>query len=382
MAEREDPNKPRLDKLTGEALTPMVQKALGRPVAVTTWHYQPMSGGFGGGMGGTYLYRFSGMADDQEASLEWSMILKIIEHRPNEDRADPKYWKREYEVYRSGIFNDLPGGLQAARCFGVTDFENESCWLWLEELHDDLGETWPVTHYRTIGQHAGHFSGVFLEKRPLPNELWLSNHWLRKIIATLTPRFAEMQDMLQQPLLRPVLPPDAHAQFARLLADSEQFLSALDQLPQTISHKDYFRRNIFARRMVDGQYQTIAIDWAFVGQAAIGTEAAIPVMVGLFVAQIDPDQTDEHEKQVFEGYLSGLRDMGWNGDSRIVHLGYAASTALKLIELMSPMGHLDDPGFQAFIQSALGCPMSHFVHHIAAMNRLAYRMADEARTLL
>ncbi|HLV34853.1 MAG TPA: hypothetical protein VKY59_07065, partial [Spirillospora sp.] len=145
---------------------------------------------------------------------------------------------------------------------------------------------------------------------------------------------------------------------------------------------DYFRRNVFARRSADGGYKTVAVDWAFVGQAAVGAEAAAPVLIGLFGANIDPERADEHERLVYEGYLAGLRDMNWNGDPRAVRLGYAATTALKFIELMAPMGFLTDPGFQAHITSALGCPISQYVHYVAAMNRLAYRMADEARALL
>lgn len=341
-----------------------------------------MPGGFGGGLGGTFIYRFSGTAHDQGESLGWSMILKIIQHHPNEAPNDPKYWKREYEFYKSGLFDQLPGGLAAALCYGVMQFESEACWLWLEELHDDLGETWPVEHYHTVGRHAGHFSGTFLRERALPAEPWLSTQWLRKTIATVNSDLPNLADFVDIPFLKPALPPDARTQFARLQADCEYFLAALERLPQTIAHQDYFRRNAFAHRSADGGYKTVAVDWAFVGQAAVGAEAAAPVLIGLFGANIDPERTDEYERLVYEGYLAGLRDMNWNGDLHAVRLGYAATTALKFIELMAPMGFLSDPGFQALITSALGCPISQYVHHVAAMNRLAFRMADEARALL
>lgn len=377
-----DPNEHRLQEVNNESLTPFVQKALDRPAMVTSWNYEPMPGGFGGGRGGTFIYRFSGTAHDQGQKLDWSMILKIIQHRPNEDPADPKYWKREYEFYKSGFFNHLPGGLTAARCYGVSEFEGEACWLWLEELHDDLGETWPLEHYRVIGQHAGHFSGAFLIQPALPVEPWLSTQWLHKTIATVTSELPQLPDFVDIPFLKPVLPPDARAQFARLQADCDSFLAALENLPQTIAHLDYFRRNVFALHSANGDYKTVAVDWAFVGQTAIGAEAATPVLIGLFGANIDPERTDKHEKLVYDGYLAGLRDMGWNGDPRMVRLGYAATTALKFIELMAPVCFLADPDFQATITSALGCPISQYIHHVGAMNRLAYRMADEARTLI
>ncbi len=382
MTDTQDPNWHRLQAVNPDMLTPLVQKVLDRPANVTSWQYAPMTGGFGGGMGGTSLYRFSGSARHQSEALEWVIILKIIRYREAEDPTDPKYWKREYEVYRSDMFDQLSGGLQTARCYGVLEFEGEACWLWLEELHDDLGTTWPVAHYHVIGQHAGHFSGAFLHEHALPTEPWLSKQWLRKTIAVVAPHFRAAQEVLENPLVQPVMPPDAPALFEKLLADRAHFMIALDHLPQTIAHQDYFRRNAFAHRSADGGYKTVAVDWAFVGHAAIGAEAATPVLIGLFTANIDPEFTDEHERQVYEGYLAGLRDMNWNGDPRMVRLGYTATTALKFLELMTPMRFLPDPGFQSFIESALGCPISDYVHHVAAMNRLAYWMADEARILM
>lgn len=376
-----DPNEKRLQELRSDVLTPIVQRALDRPTAtVTTWQYRSMPGGFGGGMGGTFIYRFSGTAQDQSQALDWSLILKVMLHRPDEDPASPKYWKREYEFYKSGLFADTAGGLAAARCYGVTEYEGEACWLWLEELHDDLGKTWPLEHYRLVGQHAGHFNGTFLGNRP--DEHWLSSQWLRKTIESMTSYFPAVLDSLEHALLKPVFPADARTQFERLLADHERFLAALERLPQTIAHQDYFRRNAFARRTAEGGYRTVAVDWAFVGHAAVGTDAAMPVLIGLFTANIDPKHTNDHEQLVYEGYLAGLRDMGWKGSERDVRLGYTAATALKYIELASTLPLLFDPDVHPHIEKILECRIPEYIHHAAAMNRLAHRMADEARTLL
>jgi hypothetical protein len=380
MVEQIDPNNQRLQQINIDVLTPLVQKALDRSATVTSWNYQPLTGGFGGGMGGTFLYRFSGTAEDQGQPLEWSMILKIIAQRPDEDPADPKYWKREYEFYRSGIFDHLPGRMQVVRCYGTLEFEGESCWLWLEELHDDFGGRWPVEHYEIVGRHAGHFNGAFLGKSFDAD--WLSTQWLHKTIESVTPHFPNILDSLEHPLLKPVLAADARVQYERLLVDYERFLTALDRLPQTIAHLDYFQRNAFAQRTAEGSYKTIAVDWAFAGQAAIGADAAMPVLLGLFMANIDPNHTAENEKRVFDGYIAGLRETGWNGSEREVRLGYAATTALRYIELSSTHPLLVNPEIQPFIEADIGCPISQYIHHTAAMNQLAYRMADEARTLL
>src|SRR5436309_2568996 len=48
-------------------------------------------------------------------------------------------------------------------------------------------------------------------------------------------------------------------------------LDLLDRLPQTMVHGDADRRNLFARRGAGGG-ETVAIDWAFTGVAALGEE--------------------------------------------------------------------------------------------------------------
>ena len=50
---------------------------------------------------------------------------------------------------------------------------------------------------------------------------------------------------------------------------------ALDALPQSICHQDLFPRNAFLR-VAGGAEQTVAIDWAFCGSAAIGEPSTYP----------------------------------------------------------------------------------------------------------
>ena len=57
--------------------------------------------------------------------------------------------------------------------------------------------------------------------------------------------------------------------FFRLWEERDRFFDALDRLPQTLCHLDSLRPDLFARETEDGDYQTVAVDWAFAGLGAI-----------------------------------------------------------------------------------------------------------------
>jgi hypothetical protein len=100
----------------------------------------------------------SGRGQDQAEAAEWSLILKVL--HPPEDRgqsSDWGYWRREADAFQSGLVDDLPGGQSAPRCFGVIEHGDETCWIWMEDLQDDIGPKWPLEHYGVAARHLGQF---------------------------------------------------------------------------------------------------------------------------------------------------------------------------------------------------------------------------------
>src|SRR5712692_10478566 len=129
------------DGIDRETLTPIVRRALGRPAAeVSDWQHAPLgyivlaptSGG---------LHRFTGSAQDGGERLSWSVVVKVVRLPEGGGARDPShhwYWTREISAYRSGMLEDLPPGLTAPRCFGITEPAADVAWLWLEEITDTV----------------------------------------------------------------------------------------------------------------------------------------------------------------------------------------------------------------------------------------------------
>jgi hypothetical protein len=273
-------------------------------VTVVNWDYQPVSGGVGGARFDTFIYRFTGQADDHGVHVSWSLILKILTARTGEQPADPQYWRREAELYRSGLLNDLPGSFFAPRCFDVMEYPGEACWLWLEELRDEVGAAWPLEHHGVAARHLGQFNGAYVAGRSLPSESWLSSGWFRKMAAQVAPNVPQVQSALAHPLLKEVLPSDAGDQYARLLSERDRFMDILDSLPQTFCHLDAFRRNLIGRRSGDSGCQTAGIDWAFAGLSAVGTDIAVAILVGLLFFEVEAEDAAEVDVVIFDGYLA------------------------------------------------------------------------------
>jgi hypothetical protein len=382
MNEKLETQAAQLDAIDQATLTPLVQSALGsKTVEVVNWECEQLHGGIGLG---TAIYRFSGEGHDRGQKVPWSLILKTL--CPAEDNANVSAWnyyKREADAYQSGLLDDLPGGLAAPRCFGVTEHPDGTCWIWLEDVAEEIGSHWPLEHFGVVARHAGQFNGAYLVERSLPSWPWLSSDWLRGYIALSAPAMPLIRNSLDHPLVRHWLPGDASDRLFRLWEERNLYLDALDRLPQTLCHLDLFCRNLFARKTVDGDDQTVVIDWAFAGRGAIGEELVPLVLASVAFNEVDFAQAQALEEIVFEGYLEGLHDAGWRGDPQHVRLGYtAASLRLRLGELNRVIDMILDESQYPFAEQVFGRSMEEIEDHWAQADGLVDSLTDEARGLM
>src|SRR5438309_914968 len=134
------------------------------------------------------IYRVTGTARSGAAALAWSAVLKICRAPSGDELAqatderrqvllDTLRWDREGEAYASGLFETLPRGLAAPRCFGVERREG-TLWIWLEHVADNAAH-WGVERYALAARHLGRLGGEYLAGRALPTSEWLSRGWVR-----------------------------------------------------------------------------------------------------------------------------------------------------------------------------------------------------------
>ena len=369
-----------LQSIDSGTLTPLVRQALGSETAeITGWNSEQVHAS----ATRASILRFAGDAEDQGDLVPWSLILKIVPFSP--DRDDPSsrpYWKREVLAYQSGLLDDLPAGLAAPRCLGVVEQPGGEYWLWMEEVHDDIGANWPLAHYGVVARHLGQFNGAYLMGKPVPTVPWLSKGWVHERRAQADLHIAQLRDNLDHPLVRRVYPPAVAESIFRLCEERELFLAALDKLPRTFCHHDAFRRNLFAQRNADGGYQTVAIDWAFMGTGAIGEELRPLVIHSVLFFEVEAEKLPELDAIAFDGYLTGLREAGWRGDGRMARLGYTASTALGGLLQGTNISILTDESRRARWEQVMGRPMEQVADCWLGLSLYGLGLQEEARRLM
>jgi hypothetical protein len=306
---------------------------------------------------------------------------------PQDPDTEPSCWnyyKREADAYRSGWLDDLPGGLAAPRCFEVIEHQDGTCWIWLEDVGEEIGAQWPLEQYGLVARHLGQFNGAYLAGQSQPDWPWLSTGWLRQVIETSAPAIPLLRDSLDHALIGRWMPGDAADRYFRLWEERGVYLDALDRLPQTLCHFDIFRRNLFARRTAGGDHRTVAIDWAFAGKGALGEELVPLILGSVMFFEVGLDQAQELEEIAFEGYLEGLRDAGSQGDPRQVRLGYAAAASLryKFNDAGRWLAMVLNEDLHPMILQMWGMPIEQVVDHGAQFASVFDRLADEARDLI
>ena len=369
---------PAIDRAT---LTPLVQRALGsNTVEVVSRESRRIHGGLGTG---TAVHRVSGQGRDQGKTIPWSLILKTLRSEGgNADVSAWDYYRREVDAYQSGWLDDLPGGLVAPRCFDVVEHQDGTCWMWLEDVRDMLGSQWPLEQYGLVARHLGRFNAAYLVDRPLPRLSWLSASWLRHYVEQSAPAMERLRQAQALPWARRWLPQEDSGPFFGLWAERGLYLDTLDRLPQTICHFDIFPRNLFARKAADGDNQTVVIDWAFVGRGPIGADLTPLVWMSIALDGVGLESAQDLEEIVLEGYLRGLREVGWQGDPQQVRLGYTAATVRYLFgEVGRWLALILDESLHAAAEEQYGLSMGEAFDTIARMRRPLSRKLVEARDL-
>jgi hypothetical protein len=198
-----------------------------------------------------------------------------------------------------------------------------ACWIWMEDLHEQKLH-WQWADFRLVARRLGRFNGAYLAGFPLPDDPWISDRWHCAIVPALADVLDHLDEYLDHPLARRVLPLSEKEAILAIWQERERFCAALAGLPQTLCHLDVFPRNVF-----HSQASSKLIDWALAGRAAVGEELVCFVSLSLYSPRIPLAQAERLDRTLFDGYLDGLRDAGWTGDARLVRLGYTCAMALR-----------------------------------------------------
>ena len=317
----------RLRAVDAAKLTPWVRSLLEAPdYVIDTVRLEPLTAGFSEGTVGTGgAYRYSGQGHSARGKQPWSLVLKMLRMVEGVGGTAPRDWnyrRRETLAYRSGLLDDLPGGIAAPRCLAVETPVDGETWIWLEEARQ-ISPRWDMAQYGRVARHLGQFNGAYLAGRPIPERRWFTRGRVRSWLDLSRVELDDLPAFLASRTAPHWVTGKQAERVSALWAQRAPLLKRFDALPRCLCHHDAFPRNLFA-----GPDKTIAIDWQIMGSGVVGEELMPLVGVSLHFLHMSPKQARELEAVVLDGYTSGLRDAGWHGDERLVRLGFRLATGL------------------------------------------------------
>jgi hypothetical protein len=116
--------------------------------------------------------------------------------------------------------------------------------------------------------------------------------------------------------------------------------------------------------------------------SAIGEEIANLLAASLIWFEYDAAEAGLLDEAVFAGYLDGLREAGWQGDARLVRLGYTAACALRWgVVGLWWLRSLSDTVKQADLERQWRRPVPQLVSQWAKTTSYVLGLAREANQL-
>ncbi len=380
-------------KLDTATLNPVVRTIIENSTAeVESWEVTPIKQGKASTAG---VYRITGRAQEQNDTVPWSLVLKeshaaalsaYAGNNASDDPTSPWYWKREQLIYQSGLFDNLPDGFSAPHCYQI-DEHSKGNRIWMEDVREDVGAVWPLDHYGHVARHFGRLNGLYLTDRSIPTWPWLLTNSLSMRVNKLPwPEFAQHYPTLRQTseLVQRGWNDDLFVAFERMWHEREQFLQVMARLPQTLIHNDSGRKNLFARRRPNGEFETVVIDWGFAAIGAIGEELANVVSQPVYWFNgVRPEDMKVLDAIAIEGYVQGLRDVGWQGNPALARLGYRLGVVLRHgLGIFIFEWAARDESTRIFIETAIGHPIEEIADTMRGFRPFIIACADEARQLI
>lgn len=331
------------------------------------------------------LLRLGGEAFAGPVAAPWSAVLKLIASETGAaTEAGEASARREVLAYRSGLLADMPGPLRAPRLLRLDEAAGGATRLWLEDVVDRFKGPWPLAHYAVAARHLGHCNGIYAVVRPMPAAPWLDARWTEGHGDPSAAEICldEIAVLSAHPSVARLLPRGAVERVARLLRDQRRFAGVLNDLPQTLCHHEAARANLIARCGADGGDETVALDWETIGPGPLGAEVASLVFGTLRRFEVDAGEAGHLDRLVLDGYLAGLADAGWHGESARVRLGYCAAVSLRWGMIIGMVRAIADLESRAALLRAHRVTLPALLRQYLPLSAFLLDRADEARRLI
>jgi hypothetical protein len=311
--------------LPRSTVTEIASAALGVDVlqGVHDWTVNPLDV-LSVGSGTLGLWKVAGKYSNGTSSSRWSAIVKAVDPDSKDFLAGFNHAWRELETLRSGQLSRFDTGLQTPPVYGITDRTDGTSWIWMKDLSDSVQPPWSTGSFLSAARHIGMFNGHWPESNK-PDGTWVSTDGStdRRTTAPELYRAANtsLASLSDHPDVIRATEGTGLNRVLKIYDDLLTMIEATNKFPRSVAHNDIHARNVFP--VDDGT--TIAIDWASVGLSPTGVDGGGLAGASITWGQDEADLIEQIEPQIFDEYVSGLRESGWDGDVESVRLVYLST---------------------------------------------------------
>lgn len=317
------------------------------------------------GADGTTLVhkQLRGPAVDAASDGEWAA---------SHDPRHWNYWRREAEAYRHAELRASLAGTGLDMPTAAVEEHPEDADLWLEDVAGVPGADFALADHTALATSLGRWQAA----GPLITP-WTSQGFLRSYSASKAVdwRLLEDEAAWAAPLIRATWPAKLREGWVELVNARQRLLAVVEHLPRTRSHLDCWVANQIRRP--DGQ--VVLLDWAFVGDGAVGEDLGNHIPDAAFDLFWPAENLPLLDQVCFAAYLGGLREAGWSvaehPDSE-VRLGVVASCVKYAWLLPRVLARAGDTQHTAYDEAAEA-------HHLYAQRGMAFaHLVDWCREAL
>lgn len=291
------------------------------------------------------IFRLHGLVKLHNKLQPWCVILKII--KPDTAEKDNiehhNYWRREALVVESGVLGELPDSIYATESCLVGEQQDGTIWIWMEYVKGEYANT--IEQFSYIARQLGRFNGAYLTGiKMVPDHEWICRAWLKSW--TTASRMYAPNIEAYASRISTENEQSTWVWYKEILENIDSTIDSLQQLPRVLAHQDLSQMNMLLVKQEANESRLVLIDWQFMSISGIGEDLGKLFGVNMSLGIIPPEQYLRFQTSLYNAYLEGLRDMGWQGDEGLVRYGFCLSTALRSVwevpQYFSILAQLED----------------------------------------
>lgn len=248
----------------------------------------------GGTVGDVWLV--TGTADTADGrKLPYKLVLKV--QKKWERHGDPDSWRREYDLYTSGLDALFTDSLRWPRCY-LAEMDGDKTRLWMEYVEGISGSDLTVDMFEYAAYELGRFQGRLYAEQPdilakLPN---LSQIDAMKKFYLHYRSWSEVYDYIRSNDCE--IPKHLCQMIIDVDDQADEIWRHVEMLPIVLCHRDFWVTNIFYSD--DG---IVLIDWDTTGWGHMGED-----LVSLIADEADVEHMAEYYQKCVPAYYRGFSE--------------------------------------------------------------------------